>query len=804
MIFKRNILHKLIAYLVVISVLPLLLLAVSVYDVVEGTLSDLTTRYSLQLLETHRDYLELQMEQVQNLATRLASIEDIGDVAARADTDEKRNAYDELATQAKIRETLNIYGSSKGIVSIDLFTAQGHRFYVGDTMTLPQVNEATRIALFEKGLASSRRILWLGVENNLNTASASHKVLTALKIIWHFSPEKKSAIPVAMLLINYSTDYLFDYFSRVDLGQDATLMVLDANGRMIFTPDRTQIGQLAPAALRKLPIPEKGSSLSRLDLQRNLFMSTSLHAEPWQVIGMVPKSTLLAPMQRLTLIALLLILLAAVVIAIATRQFRRNIIAPVQAISEGFRRLQPHADQPNSVPAVEHLPVPESEDEISELVSWFNAFLDSQTMRVQYEKDMEASRHKFASVFEHAPMPLTLVRKSGEFVDVNESWLRQFGYQREDIIGNTALGIGLWVDPSERAIMVAQANQTGIIHRMETQFRTKDGKVLICALSGRPLNINDQDLYILTPVDITRQRQAEREILEINAQLESRVLSRTIRLEEANRELNAALDTLSLAQGELVRAEKMAALGSLVAGIAHEINTPVGVIVTGASVLNEASNEVAKNVEQGLIRKSDILHYLHTATESSRLILANAERAANLIQSFKQVAVDQTSEQRREFEIHQFIEGLITSLTPTLRKAHASIVLRGTDAVEMDSYPGLLAQVLTNLTMNAVTHGFAGRSEGHIVIDVQVQGELVIIQFDDDGIGIPEANLEKIFDPFFTTKRGQGGTGLGLNIVFNIVTEQLGGTITVHSAAEQGAHFRMVIPRVTKQLREAP
>ncbi|MFZ6863959.1 sensor histidine kinase [Undibacterium sp. Ji67W] len=270
----------------------------------------------------------------------------------------------------------------------------------------------------------------------------------------------------------------------------------------------------------------------------------------------------------------------------------------------------------------------------------------------------------------------------------------------------------------------------------------------------------------------------------------------------AAKETEEAYISLKAAQKSLLQAEKLASLGSLVAGIAHEINTPVGVIVTSASVLSEASNEINKNMAGGNIRKSDMTAFLTTATESTRLIMSNAARAAHLIQSFKQVAVDQTSEQRREFELIEFLNDVITSLNPTLRKAHTTIKIACNEEIHMDSYPGLLAQVITNLTMNAVTHAFSEGTGGEIYIDVSLSEPFVNFDFRDNGHGIPEEFLDKIFEPFFTTKRGQGGTGLGLNIVFNIITKQLCGTINVHNHHDKGAWFKICIPRITQLLQK--
>jgi len=279
------------------------------------------------------------------------------------------------------------------------------------------------------------------------------------------------------------------------------------------------------------------------------------------------------------------------------------------------------------------------------------------------------------------------------------------------------------------------------------------------------------------------------------------VIHRRAQAEEAARQAASqtelAFRDLQAAQASLVQSEKLAGLGGMVAGIAHEINTPVGIVLTSASVLQLETTQLRKAVADGVVRKSDIAAYLELADECSRLILGNADRAAHLIQSFKQVAVDQTSEQRREFGLKEYLDELMTSLHPSLRKAHTEVTVECQGEVLMDSYPGLLAQVITNLTMNAITHAFAKGDGGHIRIVVTPSPGVVAIEFRDDGRGIAEENLGKIFDPFFTTRRGQGGTGLGLNIVFNIVTKQLGGSIAVQNNADRGAAFLMSFPLVT-------
>ena len=307
-----------------------------------------------------------------------------------------------------------------------------------------------------------------------------------------------------------------------------------------------------------------------------------------------------------------------------------------------------------------------------------------------------------------------------------------------------------------------------------------------------PLIVAERVIGVMTVQSQKKHAYQERERLIFRA-----LCSYTaIAIDNAN-----AYRRLTETQNQLVEQEKMAALGSLVAGVAHEINTPVGVIVTSASVLSEASVDIKKNIDEGTIKRSDMNTYLSTALESTRLIVSNAQRAAHLIQSFKQVAVDQTSEHRREFELCDFMNDVIASLNPSLRRNHIKININCTERITMDGYPGLLAQVVTNLTMNAVTHAFSEETEGQIDIDVSATASTAMIHFRDNGKGIPEDIIGKIFQPFFTTKRGQGGTGLGLNIVFNIISKQLGGNITAHNHPDQGALFKITVPRVTQQLK---
>jgi signal transduction histidine kinase len=281
----------------------------------------------------------------------------------------------------------------------------------------------------------------------------------------------------------------------------------------------------------------------------------------------------------------------------------------------------------------------------------------------------------------------------------------------------------------------------------------------------------------------------------LNLNLEQRVAERTAELARRNAELARALDELQQTRDELVESAKLAALGSMVAGIAHELNTPIGNGLTVASTLAETSQAMRQSLEAG-IKRSSLQAFLNDAVTAGDILQRNLERAATLIASFKQVAVDQTSSQRRKFQLHDTLAEVLLALSPSLKSSGCAVRLQEIDGdIQMDSYPGPLGQVLANLVNNCLTHGYADQPPGEVRIKVARQGEgQVSIDVADDGAGIAAEHQSRIFEPFFTTRLGKGGSGLGLSIVRNIVTATLGGRIEVISALGEGTTVRMTLP----------
>ncbi|ADC62010.1 transporter substrate-binding domain-containing protein [Allochromatium vinosum] len=283
--------------------------------------------------------------------------------------------------------------------------------------------------------------------------------------------------------------------------------------------------------------------------------------------------------------------------------------------------------------------------------------------------------------------------------------------------------------------------------------------------------------------------QARAQIAEQNVGLEQRVAERT-------QDLREALAQLERTQASLVQSEKLAALGDLVAGIAHELNTPIGNAVMLASTLSDQERSFREQMTAGLSR-SALQRFVDAVRDSSDIQLRSLQRAAELISSFKQVAVDQASYQRRVFSLDEVTREIALTLRPRLRRSSATLEVCVAPEVRLDSFPGPLGQVLMNLIQNALLHAFDGRTAGRIRIESQSAAPgFILIRVSDDGNGIPQDYLDRIFDPFFTTRLGQGGSGLGLHIVYNLVTGLLGGVISVRSVVGEGTVFDLVLPLI--------
>jgi PAS domain S-box-containing protein len=369
------------------------------------------------------------------------------------------------------------------------------------------------------------------------------------------------------------------------------------------------------------------------------------------------------------------------------------------------------------------------------------------------------------------------------------------------------------VVPQDRESFLAslrQAIATMSAWDFEGRFTRSTGETIWFKSLASPKRLAHELIFTGVVLDITDRKRVEAELRQHRERLEELVTERTAELQRANAELRqqyriAEMVTEALqrtnaelrqAMDQLVQAEKLAALGHLVAGVAHELNTPLGNARVVAGGLGEHLREFAAAVDSGVLRRSQVDAFLSRSQEAVDLLERNTARAADLIGHFKQVAVDQTSARRRRFDLRQTVEEMLVALRPQFRRTAHRIELDLPPALELDSYPGSLEQVLANLISNSLIHGFAGVGAGCIRIEAApLDADHIQLRYGDNGAGIPDAIQRRIFDPFFTTRLGGGGSGLGLYIVYNLVTGVLGGAIQVDSSPGHGVVFNLTLPR---------
>ena len=372
----------------------------------------------------------------------------------------------------------------------------------------------------------------------------------------------------------------------------------------------------------------------------------------------------------------------------------------------------------------------------------------------------------------------------------NARWCVMLGYDPADTLRRVEEFVQLLFeeDLAEMFAQIKESQEGRKAYRHEHRMRRRDGTVLWVMDRGDVVerDANGRALRMVGSVsDITDRKLAEIALVEAKA-----------RAEQLNVELTSAMEELRQAQSSLIRQDKMAALGALVAGVSHELNTPLGNAVTASSTLRDEQRKFAPLVERGMTR-SALKGFVDTVAEAAEILERNLERAVDLIGSFKQVAVDQSGFNRRSFDLSEVVHEVLTVMRPAIRASRVEVNQNIVPGLMMDSYPGSLGQVLMNLINNTLLHAFVDQDPGSLTISTwRHDDSSICISVKDDGRGVPIEHQSRVFDPFFTTRLGQGGSGLGLNIAFNIVRDLLGGNIELISAPGIGAEFKICIPTV--------
>jgi PAS domain S-box-containing protein len=410
-----------------------------------------------------------------------------------------------------------------------------------------------------------------------------------------------------------------------------------------------------------------------------------------------------------------------------------------------------------------------------------NVAAEEITERKRAEAALQASERQFHTLADSIPQLVWMAEADGKIYWFNNHWHEYTGTPA----GETSLhDWQLILAPAsldEARQRWERALAAGTALEMELSLLGYDGQYRPFLTRAVPLRDSAASIYgwIGTHIDISERKRSEHEV---------RI---------ARDAAEAALQNLRETQNFLIEAEKLAALGRLVAGVAHEINNPVGTSLTVASSLEAKIASFAAQVAQGCLKRSSLNEFIEVTRDASSQLVANLNHAAELIQSFKQVATDRKYSNQRIFDLGDLTEQVLLSLRPGLGKKNLTLHVECQPDLTMNSYPGPYGQVLTNLFLNSVAHAFPDGKEGSVCIKVQASGkDHVEILFSDDGAGMGPDVRHRAFDPFFTTRRDQGGTGLGLHIVYTIVTNCLGGRLNLDSELGEGTRIQLVLPRV--------
>jgi len=413
------------------------------------------------------------------------------------------------------------------------------------------------------------------------------------------------------------------------------------------------------------------------------------------------------------------------------------------------------------------------------------------------EHQLNQAESRFSKVGDIVPAPLSLTDAvTGQIIYVNKAWESVLGWTQQDVIGKSPLELGVWCEMAAREAFGAEFSRNGCVRNLEMNVRAHDGSILPVSVSADSVEQDGRHVTMSLLFDLRDRKSIEANVIKMNAELEARVEQRTQELQTANGELSHALSTLQCAQKELVQSEKMAALGGLVAGVSHELNTPIGNAMTVASSMVDRALEFQGLVTRNELKRSALERFMADSLEGSELVQRSLQRASDLVHSFKQVAVDQASERQRVFQLAEVVREIVITLSPNLKKMPWQLQIDIPDDLVLDSFPGALGQVTINLVMNAAIHAFGDRTEGRIEVrGRQIDQDTVELVFADNGIGMAPETASRIFDPFFTTKLGQGGSGLGLAIVHQMVTQVLQGKVSVESRLGEGSRFVLHLRR---------
>ena len=741
----KNITGKIIAFLALTSVVPLLFVGLISYEISATTVRDQVSSYSVALMVKQTDNMELILQEVEGLLTNISSIDEIKNSldAEKAPKDD----FTRLLTQAKIGYILSGYSSLKGLISIDVFGAEGLHYHVGETLLTNQVDRNIADRFFKQALASNKSVVWLGLEDNVSANSKHPKVIAAVKVLRKLDSKTLQENPTGFLLVNYSVESFYDYFVRNDLGKDSVLLILDNQNRIVFHPDASQIGKAVnPEFTARLTQP-KGAFLETIDNQPMFVTYSRASMNDWLMIGMIPEAHLTASATKIRYSTMLVVIVCLVFVLFWTVPLINRTVKPVKDITNLLKQYRDGELDFNT-----RLPE-RSQDEVGQLVKWFNTFMDSLAQKKEAEEALRRSQEQYRNVVDSLKEAIFQTDEQGNWTFLNPAWTEITGFSVEESLGTLFLD---YVHPDDRqrnaelfAPLIAREKE---YCRHTIRYMTKDGSFRMVEVFAR--------LIIDSSGSIKGTAGTLNDVTERIQTLEE--------LQYAKEMAEAASQSKS----------------EFLANMSHEIRTPMNAVLGMSDLLLETSLD--KN-------QRELAVTVHQAGQSLLTVI-------NDILDFSKIEAGKLILEEIDFDPRKVVEETADVMAWNAREKSLSLMTFIDPAIpsHVRGDPGRLRQILMNLAGNAVK--FTHRGEVSLFCTLVSEGAAnpqIRFEVRDTGIGISEESANKLFEPFTqldgSTTRKYGGTGLGLSISRSLV-QIMGGTIGVDSKFGVGSTFWFTVP----------
>lgn len=796
-LFRFNITQKFVGYLMFLSIIPLLVVSTIAYRNSFNLLQAKSQRSTSQLIGNQKDYLELRLGQLENLLTNVAGVDEIRQVLN--DLPAQTNAYSNLSTQARIGYVLNSYISLlPGLVSIDIFTISGVHYHVGDTLDIEHVRNDVKERLFQTALKTPDAISWTGVVDNVNETSTESKVITASKVLYRYDNTTLVQTPTAFVLINYTINELYSHFSQINFDEGAYMLIIDRQGNIIYSPNRTQLGTVVTSELRQRVTANEGVLNNVLiDNVPMLITYKTSELTGWKIFSLVSLSTFNAQASAIGGTLFLVLFVSFVVVGLVALVYSRNLVQPIREITERFKQL-------GTVPAdQQQRMIAHTSDEIGELVRWFNEFLDSLVAkqkteialldRIQFEKLIAETSTEFIDVSAAAIQPVIkkTLQQISEFSQVERSYVIIFSdkpmassaiteYYEWHKVGFDEADVLPWGNLPWLSLAMAELKPLYVsdIFELPTEAQTEKKVFMergVRSMIFVPMVSGEQLTGVVGFEALSKPYEWDKETIALLS-LVGQIIITSLERISAEEEREQFIKQLR---------ESLLFKDQFLATISHELRTPLNAIqgYAGLILQEDTLTEDITYMSTRILSNSErLLELINDVLDISRInaqrveIVARPIALPKMIQSWYNDFKTQAETKNLEFELY---------LDPELPEN-----ILGDEA--------RLTQVAANLIQNALK--FTDKGKVSLLAKMSVSGWSFAVS--DSGIGIPEIWQHLIFDEFrqvdSSSKRKHGGAGLGLAIVKKLCI-LMSGTITVTSKPGEGSTFTVGFPMEIKE-----